>query len=120
MKAVRFSSKDATSLHYLEALEGASGTPESEEEIHFAFRLLRQNPGETLSDFLKRMEKSLTKVAQKSGLPWENVDRTRVEQLIRGAVESDLLLVQLRLRERQENPPTFLALLNEIREAEES
>lgn len=48
------------------------------------------------------------------------MDRTKVEQLIRGAVESDLLLLQLRLRERQDNPPTFLALLNEIREGEES
>ncbi|XP_048021418.1 paraneoplastic antigen Ma1 homolog [Megalobrama amblycephala] len=120
VKAVRFSSPHATSLQYLEGLEGAFGTPETGEDLYFAFRLLRQNPGEALSDFLKRMEKSLTKVVQKGGLPWKNVDRTRVEQLIRGAVESDLLLLQLRLRERRENPPTFLALLNEIREAEES
>ncbi|KAG1952160.1 paraneoplastic antigen Ma1 [Pimephales promelas] len=120
VKAVRFSSPDATSLQYLEALEGAFGTPESGEDLYFAFRLLRQNPGEALSDFLKRMEKSLTKVAQKGGLPWKNLDQTRVEQLIRGAVESDLMLLQLRLRERRGNPPTFLTLLNEIREAEES
>lgn len=65
VKAVRFSSPDATSLQYLEALEGALGTPESGEDLYFAFRLLRQNPGKALSDFLKRMEKSLTKVAQK-------------------------------------------------------
>ncbi|RXN17862.1 Retrovirus-related Pol polyprotein from transposon 297 [Labeo rohita] len=120
VKAVRFSNPDATSLQYLEALDGAFGTPESGEDLYFAFRLLRQNPGEALSDFLKRMEKSLTRVGQKGGLPGNNVDRTRVEQLIRGAVESDLLLLQLRLRERRENPPTFLTLLNEIREAEES
>ncbi|XP_052387224.1 uncharacterized protein LOC127934090 [Carassius gibelio] len=120
VKAIRFSSPDATSLQYLEALEGAFGTPESGEDLYFAFRLLRQNPGEALSDFLKRIEKSLTKVAQKGGLPWKNLDQTRVEQLIRGAVESDLLLLQLRLRERREKPPTFLTLLNEIREAEES
>ncbi|RXN30197.1 Retrovirus-related Pol polyprotein from transposon 297 [Labeo rohita] len=48
------------------------------------------------------------------------VDRVRVEQLIRGAVESDLMLLQLRLRERKNQPPTFLTLLNEIREAEEN
>lgn len=120
VKIVRFACPDATSIQYLEALEGAFGTAESGEDFYFAFRLLRQNPGEALSDFLKRIEKSLTRVVQKGGLTWKNVDRTRVEQLIRGAIESDLLLLQLRLRERRENPPTFLALLNEIREAEES
>lgn len=120
VKAVRFSNPEATSLQYLEALEGAFGTPETGEDLYFAFRLLRQNVGEALSDFLKRQEKSLTKVVQKGGLLGRNVDQARVEQLIRGAVESDLMLLQLRLRERRENPPTFLALLNEIREAEES
>ncbi len=120
VKAIRFANPDATSLQYLEALEGVFGTPESGEDLYFAFRMLRQDPGEALSDFFMRMEKSLTRVAQKGGLPGHNIDRTRIEQLIRGAVESDLLLLQLRLRERRENPPTFLALLNEIREAEES
>lgn len=47
-------------------------------------------------------------------------DNDGLEQLIRGAVEADLMLLQLRLRERREQPPTFLALLNEIKEAEEN
>jgi len=48
-----------------------------------------------LSDFLRRMEKSLTKVVQRGGLSPQMMDRTRVDQLIRGAVESDLMLLQL-------------------------
>ncbi|KAI7814030.1 hypothetical protein IRJ41_006648 [Triplophysa rosa] len=121
VKAVRFSNPDATSLKYLEALEGAFGTSESAEDRYFAFRLLRQDPGEALSDFLMRLEKLLTRVVEKGGLSSRgSADKARVEQLIRGAVESDLLLLQLRLRERREDPPTFLTLLNEIREAEES
>lgn len=43
-----------------------------------------------------------------------------MEQLIRGAVNSDMMLLQLRLRERKNNSPSFLSLLKEIREAEES
>jgi len=43
------------------------------------------------------------------------LDLVRVEQLIRGAVESDLMLLQLRLRERKNHPPNFLTLLNEVR-----
>lgn len=120
IKAVRFSSPDASALQYIEALESTFGTSESGEDLYFAFRLLRQNRGESLSEFLRRIEKSLTKVVQRGGLSPQMMDRTRVEQLIRGAVESDMMLLQLRLRERKEQPPTFLALLNEIREAEES
>ncbi|KAK2865790.1 hypothetical protein Q7C36_001846 [Tachysurus vachellii] len=120
IKAVRLSSPDASALQYLEAQESTFGSSESGEDLYFAFRLLRQSPGESLSDFLRRMEKSLTKVVQRGGLSSANVDRARVEQLIRGAIESDMMLLQLRLRERKERPPTFLNLLNEIREAEES
>lgn len=120
VKAVRFSSPDADALQYIEALESTFGTSESGEDLYFAFCLLRQCPGEALSDFLRRVEKSLTKVVQRGGLSPQMVDRVRVEQLIRGAVESDMMLLQLRLRERKTQPPTFLALLNEIREAEES
>lgn len=120
VKAVRFSSPEANALQYLEALESTFGTSESGEDLYFAFRLLRQCHGEALSDFLRRVEKSLTKVVQRGGLSPQMVDRVRVEQLIRGAVESDLMLLQLRLRERKTQPPTFLTLLNEIREAEES
>lgn len=70
--------------------------------------------------FLRQIEKSLTKVVQRGGLAPQLMDRVRIEQLIRGAVEADLMLLQLRLRERKANPPNFLALLNEIKEAEEN
>lgn len=120
VKAVRFSSPDASALQYLDALENTFGTFESGEDLYFAFRLLRQSSGEALSDFLRRLEKSLTKVVQRGGLAPQLMDRVRIEQLIRGAVEADLMLLQLRLRERKEQPPNFLALLNEIKEAEEN
>ncbi|KAL2093139.1 hypothetical protein ACEWY4_010451 [Coilia grayii] len=120
VKAVRLSSDDASASDYLVALESAFGISESGEDLYFAFRLLRQNPGEALSEFLRRMEKSLTKVVQRGGLPAAHADRARVEQLIRGAVESDMMLLQLRLRQRKESPPTFLSLLKEIREEEEN
>lgn len=120
IKAVRFSTPAASASQYLEALENTFGTSESGEDLYFAFRLLRQYPGEALSDFLCRIEKSLSKVVIRGGLTPQMMDRTRLEQLIRGAVEADLMLLQLRLRERREQPPTFLALLNEVKEAEEN
>uniref|UniRef100_A0AAR2IPB4 Paraneoplastic antigen Ma-like C-terminal domain-containing protein n=1 Tax=Pygocentrus nattereri TaxID=42514 RepID=A0AAR2IPB4_PYGNA len=96
-----------------------SSEPESAEDVYFSFRLLQQRSGERLSDFLRRLEKSLTKVVQMGGLPSRDRDRAHVEQLLWGAVASDLLLVQLRLRERKNNPPSFLELLGEIRVEEE-
>ncbi|KAJ8340547.1 hypothetical protein SKAU_G00351800 [Synaphobranchus kaupii] len=119
IKAVRTTNSDASPNEYVEALESAFGTAESGEDLYFAFRLLRQKTGERLSEFLRRLERSLSKVVQRGGLPASLADKARVEQLIRGATESDLMLMHLRLRERKQNPPTFLHLLNEIREEEE-
>ncbi|XP_071374846.1 paraneoplastic antigen Ma1 homolog [Centroberyx affinis] len=119
IQAVRLNDPDVGPDCYVEALESAFGTPESGEDLYFAFRSLHQQPGEKLSDFLRKLERSLTKVVQKGGLPSHRADRARIDQLLRGAAESDMMLLHLRLRERKEKPPTFLELLNEIREEEE-
>uniref|UniRef100_A0A3B1IUI3 Gypsy retrotransposon integrase-like protein 1 n=3 Tax=Astyanax mexicanus TaxID=7994 RepID=A0A3B1IUI3_ASTMX len=118
-QAVRFNEPNAQPEAYIEALETAFGISESGEDLYFAFRALRQVPGERLSDFLRRMERNLTKTVQRGGLEPQSRDRARIEQLLRGAVESDLMLLQLRLRERKDQPPSFLQLLNEIRGEED-
>ncbi|RXN25500.1 Retrovirus-related Pol polyprotein from transposon 297 [Labeo rohita] len=120
IRAVRFSNPEASALQYLEALESTFGSSESGEDLYFKFRLLRQSTGETLSEFLRRIEKMLSKVVERDGLSPGLIDKVRIEQLIRGAVNSDMMLLQLRLRERKNHPPSFLSLLKEIREAEES
>ncbi|XP_026989543.2 paraneoplastic antigen Ma2-like [Tachysurus fulvidraco] len=119
VKAVRASNPDVSPEDCLEALEHAFGTAESGDDLYFAFRSLQQQAGEKLSDFLRRLEHSLNKVIQKGGLPSDCADKARLEQLLRGAIASDLMLVNLRLRERKAKPPTFLELLREIREEEE-
>jgi len=80
---------------------------------------MQQQKGEKLSDFLRRLERSLAKVIQRGGLSASCMDRARLEQLLRGAIASDLMLIQLRLRERKTAPPNFLQLLTEIRAEEE-
>ncbi|KAI7789603.1 paraneoplastic antigen Ma1 homolog [Triplophysa rosa] len=120
IRAVRFSNPEASAVQYLEALESTFGSSESGEDLYFKFRLMRQNAGEALSEFLRRIDKALNKVVERDGLSFSLVDKVRVEQLIRDAVHSDMLLLQLGLRERKNRPPTFLSLLKEIREAEEN
>ncbi|KAL0198818.1 hypothetical protein M9458_007358, partial [Cirrhinus mrigala] len=104
IRAVWFSNPEASALQYLEALESTFGSSESGEDMYFKFRLLRQSTGETLSEFLRRIEKMLSKVVERDGL----------------SPLTHMMLLQLRLRERKHHPPSFLNLLKEIREAEES
>ncbi len=119
VKAVRHANPDASPKECLEALESAFGSAESGDDLYFTFRLMQQQKGEKLSDFLRRLERSLAKVIQRGGLPASSMDRARLEQLLRGAIASDLMLIQLRLRERKAAPPNFLQLLTEIRAEEE-
>ncbi|CAL9702059.1 unnamed protein product [Knipowitschia caucasica] len=118
-KSVRDSDPEACPSEYLNALEGAFGSAESGDDLYFSFRLMQQLPGEKLSDFLRRLERALIKVVQRGGFPTSSKDTARLEQLLRGATASDLMLIQLRLRERKSSPPTFLQLLSEIRTEEE-
>ncbi|XP_017291926.1 paraneoplastic antigen Ma1 homolog [Kryptolebias marmoratus] len=56
LQAVRFNDPAATATDYLDILENTFGTPETGEELYFAFRMLCQHPSEKLSEFLRRME----------------------------------------------------------------
>lgn len=72
---------------------------------------MQQQKGEKLSDFLRRLKRSLSKVVQRGGLPASRRNQAHLEQLLRGAVASDLMLIQLRLGERKAAPLNFLQLL---------
>ncbi|KAK0136928.1 Paraneoplastic antigen Ma2 [Merluccius polli] len=117
IQAVRLTQPDASPREYIEAIESIFGTLESSEELYLSFRALHQQPGERLSEFLRRVERSLVKVVQGGGLPVSAANSTRLEQLLRGST-SELMLLQLKIRERSSNPPTFLNLLREVMEEE--
>ncbi|RVE74755.1 hypothetical protein OJAV_G00024770 [Oryzias javanicus] len=119
LQAVRFNNPAATSCDYIDILETTFGSPESGEELYFAFRMLSQHPNERLSEFLRRLERVLNKVVKKGGLQSSAADKARIDQLIKGAVRSDLMILNLRLRDRRASPPSFFELLNEIRLEEE-
>jgi len=119
LQAVRFNNPDATPIEYIDVIENTFGTPETGEELYFSFRLLCQHSSEKLSEFLRRMESLLNKVVKKGGLRHVQADKARLDQLIKGATRSDMMLLNLRLREQRQQPPSFLQLLNEIRTEEE-
>lgn len=55
IKAMRLSDPDITLQQCLEALKSTFGLAESGDDLYFAFRLQQQQPGEKLSDFLRRL-----------------------------------------------------------------
>lgn len=69
VKAVRTAEPDVTPSECLDAIESAFGTAKSGEDLYFEFRLLQQEKSEKLSDFLRRLEQSLTRVVSKAGIP---------------------------------------------------
>uniref|UniRef100_A0A671WK66 Paraneoplastic antigen Ma-like C-terminal domain-containing protein n=1 Tax=Sparus aurata TaxID=8175 RepID=A0A671WK66_SPAAU len=119
IQAVRWSNPNASCIEYIQAIDNTFGSTESGEDLYLSFKSLYQKPNERLCEFLRRLEKSLSKVIRRGGLPGNAANRARLDHLIKGAVESDLMLIQLNLRDKRDNPPTFLDLLKEIREAED-
>ncbi|XP_034027344.1 paraneoplastic antigen Ma2-like [Thalassophryne amazonica] len=117
IQAVCMAQPDASPHNYIEAIDSIFGTAESGEEFYLSFRALHQQPGECMSDFLRRLERSLVKVVQRGGLSVSDANKARVEQLIKGST-SDLMLLHLKIREQRDNPPTFLNLLREVIEEE--
>ena len=75
VKAVRHANPDTSPKECFEALESVLGSAESGDDLYFAFQLMQQQKGEKLSDFLRRLERSLAKVIQRGGLPASCMDR---------------------------------------------
>ena len=119
VQSLRLSKQGATAQEFLDALDSAFGSAESAEDLYFSFRLIQQKSGEKRSDYVRRIEPFLAKVVKKGGVSARDKDKVRIEQLLRGAIDSDLMLLQLRLKERRIKPPNFLDLLSEIRAEEE-
>ncbi|CAL9706650.1 unnamed protein product [Knipowitschia caucasica] len=101
IKAIRLSEADVSADKCLEALESAFGLAESGDDLYFSFRLLQQQPGEKLSDFLRRLERALAKVVQRGGLLAKDMDRARVDQLLKGAVNADCNAVTAQIKRKK-------------------
>ncbi|XP_058849342.1 paraneoplastic antigen Ma1 homolog isoform X1 [Acipenser ruthenus] len=119
VRPLRVANPDASAQEYLSTLEHMFGSTESGEDLYLRFRTTMQKQGEKLSIFLARLEKLLQKVYVKGGIEASALGKARLNQLLKGAIYSDMCLVKLRLKERQKNPPTFSVLIKEIREEEE-
>uniref|UniRef100_A0A674JB45 Uncharacterized protein n=2 Tax=Terrapene triunguis TaxID=2587831 RepID=A0A674JB45_9SAUR len=103
----------------LEALDHAFGRTEGSDDVYCKFLNARQQKGEKVSAYIQRLEKLLQRAIMRGAVAVGQMDRTRLAQIVRGIQYQNPILLHLRLRERQDNPPSYSQLIKEVREEEE-
>uniref|UniRef100_A0A674J9V0 Paraneoplastic antigen Ma-like C-terminal domain-containing protein n=1 Tax=Terrapene triunguis TaxID=2587831 RepID=A0A674J9V0_9SAUR len=103
----------------LEALDHTFGSVEGPEDSYCKFLNSRQQIGEKISAYIQRLERLLQRAVMRGAVTAEQMDRTRLAQIVRGAQYQNPILLHLRLRERREHPPSYSQLIKEVREEEE-
>uniref|UniRef100_A0A674INN3 Paraneoplastic antigen Ma-like C-terminal domain-containing protein n=1 Tax=Terrapene triunguis TaxID=2587831 RepID=A0A674INN3_9SAUR len=103
----------------LEALDHIFGSVEGPEDSYCKFLNSRQQIGEKISAYIQRLERLLQRAVMRGAVTAEQMDRTRLAQIVRGAQYQNPILLHLRLRERREHPPSYSQLIKEVREEEE-
>ena len=119
VRALRVTNPKATAADYMIALENAFGSTESAADLMVRFRNTLQHDGEKLSSYVMRLDKLLHAVRRKGGIGVASLDRTRIDQVVRGALTQDHVALRLRVMHKLREPPSFLELLREVREEEE-
>ena len=82
------------------------------------FRHAYQEDGEKLSAFLYRLDKLLHRALLKSVIESAGMNRVRIEQLVKGALTTDMVALDVRMSHTLQNPPSFSQLMKEVREEE--
>ncbi|XP_037744095.1 paraneoplastic antigen Ma1 homolog [Chelonia mydas] len=103
----------------LEALDHAFGRTKGLEDIYCKFLNARQQKGEKVSAYIQRLEKLLQRAIMRGAVAVEQMDWIRLAQIVRGVQYQNPILLHLRLRAQQENPPCYSRLIKEVREEEE-
>ncbi|XP_063788867.1 paraneoplastic antigen Ma1 homolog [Pseudophryne corroboree] len=118
IQAARRSNPNATLETYFESLDYAYRTLEDVGDLTSRLHHTFQESGEKLSAFLIRLDKLLYKIVDKGGIDKEDVDKSRMKQLLRGASTMDPVAQKLRCSGVREPSPTFNELLKEIKQEE--
>lgn len=118
VRGLRATNTQATASEYLMALETAFGTTDSAADLMVRFRNTFQQETEKLSEYLLRLDKLLHAVHRKGGIAVADMNQTRIEQTVRGALTHDIAALRIRMTYKLKPPPSFTELLREVREEE--
>uniref|UniRef100_A0A674ISJ4 CCHC-type domain-containing protein n=1 Tax=Terrapene triunguis TaxID=2587831 RepID=A0A674ISJ4_9SAUR len=119
VRTLKLSNPGVKEKDCLEALDHAFGRTEGSDDVYCKFLNARQQKGEKVSAYIQRLEKLLQRAIMRGAVAVGQMDRTRLAQIVRGIQYQNPILLHLRLRERQDNPPSYSQLRKEVREEEE-
>lgn len=103
---------------YLEILDSAYGTVEDGDDLFAKYLNTMQDDGEKPSAYLQRLQVILSTTLRRGGVTASDLDRHLLRQFVRGCWDN-ILISELQLEQKKQNPPTFAELLLLLRTAED-
>ncbi|XP_063786049.1 paraneoplastic antigen Ma2-like [Pseudophryne corroboree] len=113
--ATRRSNPDAALKDYFSALDYSFGTIEDVGDILARLNQTYQEPAETLTYYIYRLDKMLYKLMDKGGIEASEIDEKRIKYLLRGALTSNPVAQRLRCSAVGTRPPTLGELIKEVK-----
>nr|XP_025037025.1 paraneoplastic antigen Ma1 homolog [Pelodiscus sinensis] len=119
IRTLKLTNPEVSVKDCLEALTHTFGSMEGPEGSFCNFLNAKQHRGEEVSAYVQRLERLLQRAVIRGAVTAEQMDQTRLAQIVRGTPYYSPILLHLRLRERLEHPPAYSQLIKEVREEEE-
>ncbi|XP_063800234.1 paraneoplastic antigen Ma2-like [Pseudophryne corroboree] len=113
--ATRRSQTNSTLKDYFEALDYSFGTLEDVGDILARLNHTYQEPNESLTKYIYRINKILYKLLDKGGIEDKDIDEWRMKHLLRGALTNNPVAQRLRCRLAQSPPFTLGELIREVK-----
>lgn len=115
---VKHLTPDSPLSAYLEILDSAFGTVEDGDDLFAKYLNTMQDNGEKPSAYLQRLQVMLSTTLRRGGVTASDLDRHLLRQFVRGCWDN-ILIAELQLEQKKQNPPTFAELLLLLRTAED-
>ncbi|XP_040183683.1 paraneoplastic antigen Ma2 homolog [Rana temporaria] len=96
IRNLKLSKDNCTAQDYLEVLQNVFGRIEDISELRCQLEHCFQKKGEKLSEFVSRLDKILHRMLLKKGIDPKAMDKTRFQQVVKGAQPMDPIVFQLR------------------------
>ncbi|XP_033182627.1 uncharacterized protein LOC113168680 [Anabas testudineus] len=115
---IKHLSPDTMPAVYLETLDSAYATVQDGDELFAKFMDTFQNVGETPSAYLQCLQVTLNSAVKRGGAAEADTNRHLLNQFCRGCWD-DNLIIELQLKQKKAQPPTFAELLLLLRTEED-
>ncbi|XP_063810544.1 paraneoplastic antigen Ma3-like [Pseudophryne corroboree] len=115
IQATRRSKSTATLQDYIEALDFSYGTLEDVGDLLARLHRTYQEPGETLTQYIYRVDRLIYQIVEKGGIAKDTVDESRMKQVLKGALTNNPVAQRLRCTRTSGTTPTLTELVKEVK-----